>query len=146
MLDLVRDAGATLSRFTERWVPDSWVVCMLLTSVALVFAVLGAGASVTEAVNAWGSGMWLLLGLAMQFTIAMVAAYACVASRPVYRLLDRIAGLPNPERPLQAIFLAAVFSMVSALFSEPSAPVGSPLKRTSALEKWSTRVQPPEQL
>jgi short-chain fatty acids transporter len=87
---------------------------MLLTSVALVFAVFGAGASVTEAVNAWGGGMWLLLGLAMQFTIAMVAAYACVASRPVYRLLDRIAGLPNPERPLQAIFLAAVFSMVTA--------------------------------
>ncbi len=113
VLDLVRDAGAGLSRFTERWVPDSWVICMLLTTVALIFAVAGAGATVTEAVNAWGGGMWLLLGLAMQFSIAMVAAYACVASRPVYRFLDRIAAIPNPTRPLQAILLTAVFSMAT---------------------------------
>ncbi len=110
----MRDAGAGLSRFTERWVPDSWVICMMLTSVALVVAVVGAGATVAEAVEGWGGGMWVLLGLSMQFSIAMVAAYACVSSRPVYRLLDRIASLPNPERPHQAVFLAAVFSMATA--------------------------------
>ena len=38
ILDLFRDLGAGFSRFTERWVPDSWVVCMILTSIALVLA------------------------------------------------------------------------------------------------------------
>ncbi len=113
-LDALRDTGAALSRFTERWVPDSWVICMILTSIALLLAVLGAGVGVEEAALAWGNGVWNLLTLAMQFTIAMVAAHACVASRPVYRLLDRLAGLPNPEKPVQAVLLAGLFSLVTA--------------------------------
>lgn len=114
MLDLLRDLGAALSRFTERWVPDSWVICMILTSIAFVLAVGGAGVGVQEAVLAWGDGVWVLLTLAMQFTLAMVAAHACVSSRPVYALLDRLASLPDPERPIQAIWLAAGFSLVTA--------------------------------
>jgi len=114
MFDGFREFGAALSRFTERWVPDAWVICMILTAVALVLAIFGAGAGVEESILAWGDGVWVLLGLAMQFTIAMVAAHACVASRPVFRLLDRLAGLPDPERPVQAIVLAAGFSLVTA--------------------------------
>jgi short-chain fatty acids transporter len=114
VLDPLRDAGAALSRFTERWVPDSWVICMILTSIALLLAIFGAGAGVEESVLAWGAGVWNLLTLAMQFTIAMVAAHACVASRPVFRLLDRLASLPNPERPVQAVLLAACFSLATA--------------------------------
>jgi len=71
MLDIIRDLGAGLSRFTERWVPDSWVICMFLTSAALILAVFGADVGVEEAVLAWGDGVWILLSLAMQFTIAM---------------------------------------------------------------------------
>ena len=113
MLDIFRDLGACLSRFTERWVPDSWVICMLLTSVALVLAMFGAGVGVEEAVLAWGDGVWILLSLAMQFTIAMVAAHACVSSPRVYRLLDRLASIPNPEKPVQAVVLAGCFSLVT---------------------------------
>lgn len=113
-LDGLRSFGAGLSRVTERWVPDSWVVCMILTSIALALAIGGAGAGVEEAVLAWGDGVWVLLTLAMQFTIAMVAAHACVASRPIFSLLDRLAGLPNPDRPVQAVVLAAGFSLVTA--------------------------------
>ena len=89
ILGAVREAGSLLSRFTERWVPDSWVICMILTALALLLAVGGAGAGVEEALLAWGDGVWVLLTLAMQFTIAMVASHACVSSRPVFRLLDR---------------------------------------------------------
>lgn len=110
--ELLRSLGARLSEVTERWVPDAWVICMMLTSVALVLAVCGAGATPEGAVLAWGQGVWKLLALGMQFTVSMVAAYACVASPPAYRLFDRLAGLPNPARPLQAIVLAGVFSMV----------------------------------
>jgi short-chain fatty acids transporter len=112
--EIVTRLGASLSRTTERWVPDSWVVCMILTAIALLLATAGAGASVGQAVLAWGDGVWLLLTLAMQFTIAMVAAHACVASRPVFAWLDRLASLPDPRRPLQAVLLAALFSLATA--------------------------------
>jgi short-chain fatty acids transporter len=114
LIDLFRDLGVGLSRLTERWVPDAWVICMILTVIALALAIFGAGAGVEQSILAWGDGVWVLLTLAMQFTIAMVAAHACVASRPVFRALDRLAGLPDPERPTQAIALAAVFSLVTA--------------------------------
>ncbi|NRA36169.1 MAG: short-chain fatty acid transporter [Polyangiaceae bacterium] len=113
LLARFRDLGRGITVVTERWVPDSWVICMILTSIALVLAVFGAGAGVEQAVLAWGSGVWKLLGLAMQFTIAMVAAHACVSSRPIFRMMDRLADLPDPERPVQAILLAGVFSLVT---------------------------------
>ncbi|HKJ25595.1 MAG TPA: TIGR00366 family protein [Myxococcota bacterium] len=127
LLDTIRSAGANLSGVTERWVPDSWVICMILTSVALALAVFGAGVGLQEAVLGWGSGTWNLLTLAMQFTIAMVAAHACVASRPVYRALDRVAGWPDPERPLQAVALAAGVSLATAYLNWALCLVGCAL-------------------
>ncbi len=112
-LDGVRDFGAGLSRFTERWVPDAWVICMMLTTIALALTIFGAGAGLEETVLAWGAGVWNLLELAMQFTIALVAAHACVASRPVHGMLDRLSALPNPEKPVQAVALAAAVSLVT---------------------------------
>jgi short-chain fatty acids transporter len=114
VLDRLRDLGAALSRVTERWVPDSWVVCLLLTALALGLATVGAGATPGAALLAWGAGVWSLLELAMQFTLALVAAYACVASRPVHRWLDRLAALPDPGRPQQAVLLAGLVSLVTA--------------------------------
>lgn len=109
---VVGDLGDRLCTFTQRWIPDSWVVCMILTVMAVLLAMLGANASLNEAVLAWGDGMWQLLELAMQFSIAMIAAHACVSSRPIFNLLDKLAKLPGRERPVQAIVLMAVFSMV----------------------------------
>ena len=113
IISLVGSLGERLSSFTQRWIPDSWTVCMVLTVVAILLAMTGAGASLNESVLAWGGGMWSLLELAMQFTIAMVAAHACVSSRPVFRLLDRLASLPNPQRPLQAILLIGSYSLIT---------------------------------
>ena len=127
MLDRLRDGGAALSRFTERWTPDAWVILMSLTVVALILAVTGGGATVPEAGLAWGAGVWTLLELAMQFSIAMVAAHACASSPPMYRLLDRLARCPNPERPVQAVALAAAFSMLAGYLNWAFGLVGSAL-------------------
>jgi short-chain fatty acids transporter len=113
ILNAMRDVGASLSDFTERWVPDSWVICMMLTTLAIVLCLFGAGASVEETILAWGQGNWKLLTLAMQFTIAMVAASAVVASRPAYRLFDWMASLPDPDKPVQALFVMGVFSLIT---------------------------------
>lgn len=113
LLDAVRRFGVRLTAWTERVVPDAWVLCMALTVLAFGLAVLGAGAGPGEAVLAWGGGVWSLLALAMQFTIAMVAAHACVSAPVTFRALDRLAGLPDPERPLQAVALAGGFSLAT---------------------------------
>ncbi|MCG2634999.1 MAG: TIGR00366 family protein [Gammaproteobacteria bacterium] len=110
-MDSLRSLGDRFSRMTERWMPDPWVVCMMLTLIAFILAIGFAGVGFESAVLAWGGGIWGLLALAMQFTIALVAAYACVTSPMVFRMLDRLAALPNPDRPTQGLVLVALVSM-----------------------------------
>ena len=87
---------------------------MILTTVVIFLAIFGVGAGIEETVLAWGNGMWALLEIGMQFTILMVAAHACVSSRPVFRLLDRPASLPDRERPVQAVVLVGAYSLITA--------------------------------
>ena len=124
---IVGDLGDRLCRFTQRWIPDSWVVCMLLTVAAILLAMFGAGASLNESVLAWGDGMWALLELGMQFSIAMIAAHACVSSRPVYRFLDWLASRPDPQRPIQAIALIGAYALVTGYLNWALSVVASAL-------------------
>ena len=114
ILDGFRKLGLVFTSVTERWIPDAWVIAMMLTALTIVGAVFGAGASLEEAALAWGDGVWSLLGIAMQFTIALVAASAVVSSKPVYRAFDRLASIPNPNKPVQAVMIAAGFSLITA--------------------------------
>jgi short-chain fatty acids transporter len=124
---IVGDLGDRLCRFTQRWIPDSWVVCMLLTVAAILLAMFGAEASLNESVLAWGNGMWALLELGMQFAIAMIAAHACVSSRPVFRFLDWLACLPDRNRPVQAIFLVGAYALVTGYLNWALSVVASAL-------------------
>ncbi len=124
---VVGDLGDRLCRFTQRWIPDSWVVCMLLTVAAILLAMFGAGASLNDSVLAWGDGMWALLELGMQFSIAMIAAHACVSSRPVYRFLDWLACLPDRNRPVQAIALIGAYALVTGYLNWALSVVASAL-------------------
>ena len=140
MLNQLRDVGGALSKVTERWVPDAWVILMSLTVVALILAIIGGGASPEEAVLAWGSGVWTLLELAMQFSIAMVAAHACASSPPIYRVLDRLAGLPDPEKPAGAVALAAMFSMLAGYLNWALVSLGPPSLSPSSLNAIRRRM------
>ena len=106
--------GLALTRWTECWVPDSWIIAVILTLVVAFLAMTVSGASPTAALNAWGNGLWVLLTLAMQFTLMMVVAYACAVSPPITRIFIWLASYPDPSRPRQAIVLMALFSMISA--------------------------------
>jgi short-chain fatty acids transporter len=106
--------GLALTRWTERWVPDSWVIAVVLTLVVALLAMILGGASPAVTLNAWGNGLWVLLPLTMQFTLMMVVAYACAVAPPIKRLFVWLASRPNPHRPRQAIVLMAVFSTAAA--------------------------------
>src|SRR5215203_4144188 len=106
--------GLSITRWTERWVPDSWVIAVFLTLVVAGLAMAIGKASSAVALEAWGKGLWALLTLAMQFTLMMVVSYACAVSLPVKKLFEWMAARPDPERPRQAILLMGLFSTVTA--------------------------------
>lgn len=106
--------GLALTRWTERWIPDSWVIAVILSLCVAGLAMTVGDASPTMALNAWGRGLWALLTLAMQFTLMMVVAYACAVSPPLKLVFGWMASRPHPARPRQAILLMAFFSTVTA--------------------------------
>ena len=124
---VLSDLGGRLSRITERLIPDSWVVCMMLTVVVLALAIVGAGVSPHAAILAWGGGMWTLLELSMQLALALVAAHACVASPSIFRSLEKLSAISNPDKPVQAVVVMALYSMVTAYFNWALSLVASAL-------------------
>jgi short-chain fatty acids transporter len=106
--------GLGLTRLTERWVPDSWIIAVVLTLTVAVLTMTVGGAAPGVALDAWGRGLSALLALTMQFTLMMVVSYVCAVSPPLQHFLGWLASRPDPERPRQAILLMGLFSTLTA--------------------------------
>jgi short-chain fatty acids transporter len=128
----LKNWGAGLTNWTEKWIPDSLVIVWILSIIAYIMALIwgfdskvGFGSRLFESVGAWGKGFWIYLQFAMQMCLIMMTGYILALSPPVRRLLDGLAGLPNKEKPSQAIVVMALFSTLSAWVSWGLSIIGS---------------------
>lgn len=131
----LKDLGAGLTNWTEKWIPDSLVIVFILSIIAYVLALIWGfgkevnfGSRLYGGVEAWGKGFWIYLKFAMQMCLIMMTGYILALSPPVRRLLDGLAGLPNQDKPAQAIVVMALFSP-----SRPGSPGDSP---SSGAPSW----------
>ena len=122
--EFVKNWGAGLTNWSEKWIPDSLVIVWILTVIAYVMALIwgfgnevGFGDRLYGGIEAWGKGFWNYLAFAMQMCLIMMTGYILALSPPVRRLLDGLAGLPNEDKPAQAIVVMALFSTLSAWIS-----------------------------
>jgi short-chain fatty acids transporter len=119
--EFLKDWGDALTRWTERWIPDAFVIVIILSAVTYFLALIwgfkpevGIGSRAYQSIQAWGKGFWELLAFAMQMCLIMMTGYILACSPPVRRLMDGICKWPNIERPWQAIVTMALFSMIMA--------------------------------
>ena len=61
------------------------------------------------------------------YLAAGLSAHACVSSRPVYRFLDWLARLPDPNRPVQAIALIGAYALITGYLNWALSVVASAL-------------------
>jgi short-chain fatty acids transporter len=120
----LKDLGAGLTNWTERWIPDSMVIVFILSIIAYILALIWGfgkevafGSRLYGGIEAWGKGFWVYLAFAMQMCLIMMTGYILALSPPVRRLLDGLAGLPDKDKPSQAIIVMALFSTLSAWIS-----------------------------
>ena len=109
--------GAVLTTWTERWIPDALVIVWILTGVCFIFALIWGDASPVSAVKAWGNGFWVLLEFGMQVCLTMMTGYIVASAPLIRRALQKLASLPNPDKPAQSIILMSLFSMITAWLS-----------------------------
>ena len=124
-LAFLKDWGAGLTNWTERYIPDALVIVWILSIITFIMALIWGDVGPAKAVQAWGKGFWILLKFGMQMCLIMMTGYILACSPPVRRLLDGLSGLANKEKPWQAIMTMALFSMIIAWFNWGLSLIGS---------------------
>ncbi|MCE4603577.1 MAG: short-chain fatty acid transporter [Aeropyrum sp.] len=104
--------------------PDPFIFAIILTIIAVVidlillrpFQYVGLYGTVEFIVyKAWYGGFWKLLTFSMQMTLILVTGYVIAYHPLVYRVLARIASLPQNTK--QAAVLAAFVSILLSYLS-----------------------------
>jgi len=101
----VQRIGEALSRFTLRYVPDSFIFAILLTLVVYAMGLVFTDRGPYQLVLDWYGGFWNLLAFGMQMTLILVTGYALANTAVVRRGLQRLADWP--QSPRQAVALVA---------------------------------------
>lgn len=124
---MIQKIGERMADWARRWVPDPFVLAVLLTFVSLSLAVFAQGFGIFDSLGAWGGriingeitadeqGFWKFLAFSMQMCLVLVTGYALATTKPVARLLDRLAS--KPTTTAQAASLTAFMAIVAALIN-----------------------------
>ncbi len=116
-IDPFRDFGVALTNWSIKWIPDAWVIAVILTILAFFMALAWGKVDAFMAIDAWGKGFWVLLPLMAQFSFSIIVAYACASAPVVSGMLNKLASIPNPDKPWQAVLLLCGFAMITAWFN-----------------------------
>ncbi|MDL2221710.1 short-chain fatty acid transporter [Parabacteroides sp. OttesenSCG-928-N08] len=108
MLKKLSDLCVTV---VQRYLPDPFLFCILLTVVVLILAMPLTGQGPVEMITHWGNGVWSLLAFSMQMALVLVLGNAMAISPPMQRLLKRLASIPKTA--FQCILFVTFFSLVA---------------------------------
>lgn len=100
----------TLSRLAERYLPDPFVLVILLTLVAFIGAMWLGHRSPWAVAGYWSDGLWGFLSFTMQMSFMVVTGYAFAVSPPLSRVLSHIAT--RVSGPKQAVAVCALVGAV----------------------------------
>jgi short-chain fatty acids transporter len=120
---LLQKLASASTRWSTRWVPDAWVIAVILTIVAYVLGLIFTKATAFQLVQNWGSGFWTLLSFGMQMALVIMTGYILAVTPFFSRLLNGLAGIPKSNKA--AIAMMAVVSMGLAFINWGLSIVGS---------------------
>lgn len=135
--------GTTLSRLSLRWVPDPFVLALLLTLLSFLGALHYTGYDFARTLLSWvhgsgsGKGFWNLLAFGMQMCLILVTGHALASSPPVRRLLDALAA--RARTPASAIAIVSVTAMLLALVNWGLGLIAGALLARAVGERARTR-------
>ena len=84
-----------ITSFAERYVPDSYVILLILTVISYLLALAFTPSNPYTVVQAWGNGFWVLLEFSMQMALIVVTGYALATTPLVNKILGALCRLPR---------------------------------------------------
>ncbi|WP_440054864.1 short-chain fatty acid transporter [Pseudoalteromonas sp. T1lg65] len=109
---MLHHVTAPLTKLVERYLPDPFVIVLLLTFFVMLLAAVFTPATPFMVVEAWGSGFWKLLTFAMQMLMVLICGYMLASTAFVAKQLERLASLPKSSS--QAIILTTCIAMLAS--------------------------------
>ena len=97
-------------KLVQRFLPDAFVFCIILTIVVFIAAMPVAGMNPIEVANAWGSGVWGLLAFSMQMALVLVLGSALANAPAIKRIIVNLAGVP--KKPAGAVAFVTIISAI----------------------------------
>lgn len=97
-------------KLVQRFLPDAFVFCIILTIVVFIAAMPVAGMNPIEVANAWGSGVWNLLAFSMQMALVLVLGSALANAPAIKGIIVKLAGVP--KKPASAVAFVTVVSAI----------------------------------
>ena len=104
-----------LIRGVERYLPGSLVFAVVLTFIVGALALTMTDSPPVQVLTAWGEGLTGLLEFMTQMALVLMLGHVLANTRPVRRLLDRLASVPRS--PAQSYVFVAVCASVASLVS-----------------------------
>jgi short-chain fatty acids transporter len=98
-------------RLVERWMPDPYLLCILLTYLTAALARVCTATPVQDILSMWYDGLWDILSFATQTTLVLLTGYTLAHAPRVRNGLQRVAGLAStPQAAVVGVFLATAVS------------------------------------
>ena len=97
-------------KLVQRFLPDAFVFCIILTIVVFIAAMPVAGMNPIEVANAWGSGVWGLLAFSMQMALVLVLGSALANAPAIKRIIVKLAGVS--KKPAGAVAFVTIISAI----------------------------------
>ena len=90
----------------QRYMPDAFIFAIILSVLTFVLAIVLAEASVTQAVDAWGAGLWKLQTFAAQMAMILLTGLVVAQTPLVSRGIVAIVELATtPARAYALVYL-----------------------------------------
>ena len=114
MLAILRKLGERCSDLSEEYIPDPYVIAILLTFIASGAALL-TGAGPRQTLGAWNNGVWTLLPFMASIAVLLMAGDAIAKSPKFTAQLEKLARVPNSQ--FTAVWFVGFVAMAAALVS-----------------------------
>ncbi|MEW6055397.1 MAG: TIGR00366 family protein [Bdellovibrionota bacterium] len=102
--------GARCERFVRSYMPDPFVLVLLLTLFTFGLSVWVTSVQPNVLLKSWNTGFWELLSFAMQMVLIVVTGEAIAEAPLVQKALKKLSSLP--KKPATAVLGLAFFSIV----------------------------------
>tara|TARA_R110001592_G_scaffold246427_1_gene508200 strand:- start:17374 stop:18660 length:1287 start_codon:yes stop_codon:yes gene_type:complete len=99
----------------QRWLPDAFIIAIILTFVVMIAGVLSQDHSPAKMAQFWGDGVWNLLVFSMQVIITLVTGSVLAQTPTIKRGLRKLASLA--KTPGQAIILMTAIALICCWIS-----------------------------